>query len=201
MTKLYTMDISFVRDSDLELLSRERKDRAMRYVFDRDRKLSIAASMLIARGLEEYGLREKDVVYGYTEYGKPYFRDYPFIHFSVSHSSSMAAVAFSSAPVGCDIEYLRPYDEDVAKMCFTLREREYILSSDDTAGAFTRIWSIKESFLKALGLGLVGGMNKFNVEINGDEVHIEENFDRKKWKINTEVVDNHFISLSKEDCG
>lgn len=193
------MNISSVEDKDVEALSIERKEKALRYYFEKDRKLSIAASMLIARGLSEYGVREKDVVYAYERYGKPYFRDYPAIHFSVSHGGSMAAVAFSSHSVGCDIELVRPYDEEVVQMCFSQKEREYIILSDDRSFAFTQIWSIKESFLKALGLGLIDDINKICVRINGDEAVLEQNIDRNKWKISSKVIDNHFIALSEEN--
>ncbi len=199
MSKLYTMNISLVKDEDVESISKERKEKALRYFFERDRKLSIAASLLIDQGLREYGLREKNVIYSYGEYGKPYFRDYPSIHFSLAHSGNMAAVAFSDALIGCDIEHIRPYDEDIASMCFMQGEKNLILSSDDTSFAFTRLWCIKESFLKAIGLGLQGGMKSFEVKTDGDKVHFIENFDRKRWKITTDVVDNHFIAVCEEN--
>lgn len=193
------MDTCLVGDSDASLLSPERRKKAQRYVHARDRKLSIASSLLIARGLKEYGVNERNVEYAYNEYGKPYLKSYPSIHFSISHSGTMAAVAFSSRAVGCDIEILRPYDDDIARACFTHSEREDIFSMDDKAYGFTRLWTVKESFLKALGTGLLYPMQSFSIRFIGDEIVLEENYDRKTWKITTEMVDNHIIALCEED--
>ncbi len=199
MAKLYTMDICLVGDSDASLLSPERRNKALRYIHSIDRKLSIAASLLIARGLVEYGVNERDVEYAYNEYGKPYFKSYPSIHFSISHSGTMAACAFSERAVGCDIEILRPYDDDVARACFTPFEREDIFSMDDRAYGFTRLWTAKESFLKALGTGLALPMQNFSIRFIEDEIVLEENIDKRMWKITTEMVDNHIIAICEED--
>ncbi len=199
MARIYTMNICGISEDIEYLLSPERRMKAQRFVSERDRKLSIAASLLIARGLGEYGLREKEIVYSYGRYGKPYLRAYPSIHFNVSHSGSMASAAFSSFEVGCDIELIRPYDEDVAALCFTPPEREYIRKEGGSALAFTRIWCMKESFLKALGLGLDGNMQSFSVVDDGLSFRLEQDKDRRKWKISTDVVDNHVIAVSEED--
>lgn len=193
------MDISLVCDSDASLLSPERRKKAERYVYARDRKLSLASSLLLKRSLAQYGVNEKDVEYAYNEYGKPYLKSFPSIHFSISHSGTMAAVAFSSRAVGCDIEILRPYDDDVSRACFTPSERKDILSMRDSAYGFTRLWTAKESFLKALGTGLALPMQSVSIRFNGDEIDLEENYDRKTWKITTEMVDNHIIALCEED--
>ncbi len=199
MTKLYTLNTSLVSDDSLKFISRERKMKAMRYSYEKDRKLSLASSILISRGLEEYGIDERDIIYAYGKYGKPYFRDYPSIHFNISHSASLAAAVFSDVEVGCDVEVITPYDEDVAAMCFTPRERENIMLSEDRALAFTRLWCIKESFLKATGLGLERGMDSFGVEINDGGIFLEEDIDKKKWKISTSMVDNYFIAVTEEE--
>lgn len=113
----------------------------------------------------------------------------------------MAAAAFSRGEVGCDIELIRSYDEDVAALCFTPREREAVMKAEDSALAFTRLWCIKESFLKALGLGLGGGMQSFSVVGEGEKIRLEQDKDRRKWKISTDVVDNHVIAVAEEEQG
>ena len=40
--------------------------------------------------------------------GKPYFPACPQVHFSVSHTRTAALVAVSAAPVGADVEQVRP---------------------------------------------------------------------------------------------
>ena len=50
-----------------------------------------------------------------TEKGKPYFPDIPAVHFSISHTDGAVLAALSAAPVGVDVERLRPVGERVMR--------------------------------------------------------------------------------------
>ncbi len=43
-----------------------------------------------------------------TDLGKPYFPEWPGVHFSISHTAAAAMVGLSDRPVGVDIERIRP---------------------------------------------------------------------------------------------
>ena len=47
--------------------------------------------------------------------GKPYFPACPQLHFSVSHTRTAALVAVSAAPVGADVEQVRPLHPAMAR--------------------------------------------------------------------------------------
>ena len=47
--------------------------------------------------------------------GKPYFPACPQLHFSVSHTRTAALVAVSAAPVGADVEQVRPLHPGMAR--------------------------------------------------------------------------------------
>ena len=55
-------------------------------------------------GLNPKIIRETPIVK--TNQGKPYFSDYPHIHFSVSHSGSIWGCVMNESPVGFDLEDL-----------------------------------------------------------------------------------------------
>lgn len=78
----------------------------------------------------------------YEQGGKPFIAGAP--HFSLSHSGNCAAAAISSSPVGIDIEAMRPAPESVARRLSARDDRD-----------FFRIWTLKESFVKMTGEGLV----------------------------------------------
>ena len=42
-----------------------------------------------------------------TRRGKPFLKDYPHIHFNISHCSGMVACGFSSGPLGLDLEKVK----------------------------------------------------------------------------------------------
>lgn len=99
-----------------------------------------------------------------TSNGKPYLHmDAPPLHFSVSHSGSVLAVAMSrTREVGVDIERERavPEWERVAERVFdgaTFASLEAdIAGGMECARAFTRHWCRNEARVKATGAGLFG---------------------------------------------
>lgn len=94
------------------------------------------------------------------ENGRPYFKDTPHLDFNISHSNSMVACAVclsdEFAPrVGIDCEEIYGKDPTLlAERYFTEKERDFVLSAENKAYAFTEIWTKKEAYLKHLGTGL-----------------------------------------------
>ena len=69
---------------------------------------------------------------------------------SITHSGGMAAAAFADGRlIGTDIEKIRPHSEAWKRECF--HQSEIPGGTDDEA---IKVWTLKESVLKALGLGL-----------------------------------------------
>lgn len=162
MTKLLLSDVSPLTSPSLyamlyEEASAERRARADSYRFHKDRRLSIGAAALLDRGLDPFGLREKDMTYGTNAFGKPFFTNAPHIHFSISHSGTKLAVAFSDSEVGCDIEKVSDIDMAVAERFFSGEEYESLTDCKDLQERrrmFFRMWTLKESYMKATGKGL-----------------------------------------------
>ena len=106
-------------------------------------------------------------------YGKPRFADREF-EFSLSHSTHFAACALSDSPIGLDIQSLAKCDERLVRRFFTQREQDVILSSKNRDAAFTRLWCRKESFLKAIGLGLRLPLDSFDLSDEDPTVSFRE---------------------------
>ena len=64
--KQYWIPVNALSVAQIEALSAQRKAKAERYLFEKDRLLCLAAGVLIDRGLQEYGLREADVRFACT---------------------------------------------------------------------------------------------------------------------------------------
>lgn len=89
-----------------------------------------------------------------TEKGKPYFPDFPNLHFSLSHTNGASLCALSDSLVGVDIEPIRLRREGIWKFCMT--EDEFSRFQSQGAGweQFYRIWTLKEAWCKYTGDGL-----------------------------------------------
>ena len=61
-----------------------------------------------------------------TVLGKTYLAQYPGVQFNLSHSGPWGVCALSGAPVGVDVELVRPLRQNVARRFFTAGEQAYL---------------------------------------------------------------------------
>jgi 4'-phosphopantetheinyl transferase len=108
-------------------------------------------------------LAPSDVKIEISKSGKPFFANIEDLHFNISHSGSEVAIAFSTKPVGFDMELLdRKRDfRAIADRFFTNEESSEVKSAEEYGNElFVRIWTAKEAMLKLSGEGLAGGLNR-----------------------------------------
>lgn len=174
--KTYCIDIKHITEEDYqqihELLSPYRRQKIALLKHEQDKKRSLGAAATLDRALMEYGLRERSMEYEIGRYGKPYLRDYPEIHFSLSHSGEYAICSIGREPVGNDIEKIKEGRLQVAQRFFSTQETAWIYRVDDRREQeerMFRIWTMKESFLKVTGFGMSLELNSFTIESRRDE--------------------------------
>jgi len=180
----------------LEAVPPGRREKALAFRVGGAKRLSLGAGLLLNRALADAGLPPMEC--RVTEYGKPYFPDLPDFHFSLSHSGDMALCAVSSLPIGCDIEKIERFNAPLARRFFHPRECEWLFSrpENEQAAAFYRLWTCKESFIKAIGLGLSQPLDSFAV-LPGDTVTLTQTADPRPWKIKSFREGDCFCAL----CG
>lgn len=111
------------------------------------------------------GLDTEDMSITKNEHGKPYFQDVKGIEFNISHSGDYVAVMIGDTKLGVDIQIIRPVRERVVhKMC-NEAERSFVFGSDDADRAFIRLWTLKESYVKAIGTGMSFPMSTVNFDM------------------------------------
>lgn len=89
-----------------------------------------------------------------TENGKPYFRNWPDLYFNLSHSGQWAMCALSDAPVGVDIEVVRPRRGNLPAYVFKGADYGRYLALGGDWSAFYILWTEVESIVKYTGEGL-----------------------------------------------
>ncbi len=90
-----------------------------------------------------------------SDYGKPYFASEKNVYFNISHSGKWVVLALADEEVGIDIEQIQRQPDSLMKTALTSEEYEHLQNSVDREKQFIRYWTIKESYAKRLGKGLL----------------------------------------------
>jgi 4'-phosphopantetheinyl transferase len=93
-----------------------------------------------------------------NEKGKPYLPQNEF-YFNISHCKDYVAAAVCDIPVGIDIEAERIVKDNVVVRVLSLMELDQIEEFSDQMRILA-FWTLKESFYKRTGTGLVSTMNE-----------------------------------------
>jgi 4'-phosphopantetheinyl transferase len=150
----------------LSLLSEQRREQTLKFKYELGRKTCAGAYLLLCEGLKkEYGITEKPL-FNYGPHGKPALRDYPDIHFNLSHCRDAVVCAISNRPVGVDVESVSHYKESVAHYTMSQQEMHQILHADRPDVMFTRLWTMKEAVLKLSGEGLRDNLKEVLADVD-----------------------------------
>ncbi len=130
-------------------LSEERARLASSFLFEKDRRLSAVAGLFMGWISTTYGT-EIEV----DSNGKPRAAG-DEVHFNVSHSGRYVACAVAEVPVGIDIE-AEGENLDLLAAVTMPDERDVFSSTPEREreALFCRMWTAKESYMKAVGLGM-----------------------------------------------
>ncbi len=104
--------------------------------------------------------------------GKPFLAERPDIHFNLSHSKGIAACIVSEHECGIDCEEVREYRPAVVKRAFSESERIMIEEAppEERDLLFFRLWTLKESYVKAIGTGISYPLNTLEFSFEGDSI-------------------------------
>jgi len=147
-------------DSKMFLLSAERREKVGRIKFQNGKMESAAAYLLLRMALNEvYGIDEI-VEFDYLDMGKPVLRDFPQIHFSISHTKGVAACVVSDFEVGVDVQIIRQVTDRAAFRVLMEAEYAEFKVAQNPDEYFCKIWAIKESCMKKTGQGMAAAFRK-----------------------------------------
>jgi len=144
-------------------------EKALRFVGDMDRRTYLAAHILKRSMLSWADPHVHPLAWRFNQgpHGKPSIEGRTDLHFNISHCRGLAACALRfGRPVGIDVEWLgRPAPIEVAQRFFSDDETNYLLRLPDAERheAFFQIWTLKEAYIKAVGLGLSQPLRDFTV--------------------------------------
>ena len=125
---------------------------------------SAAAELAICAAMKNSGRPFAPSDYAYKESGQPTIQNG---HITISHTEGYAACAIAREPVGIDVEREHTFSKAAAKRILSPQE-ELLRESANADELLSRIWTVKESFLKMTGEGIPGGMRTLELIAAGD---------------------------------
>jgi len=184
MIKLFASNIDGIDENELgfflNFVSEQKRKQIQRYKMIKDAKRSLLGELLIRKVvIDTYHCSNDSITFSFNQYGKPFISNIPNFHFNLSHSGNWVVCAVSTKAIGVDIEEIKEVNYEVAEYCFSKKENSELLNveEDKRPGYFFMIWTLKESYLKAQGIGIIEDLKSINFE--------EEN--------------NNFITRQKEE--
>lgn len=141
------------------------------------------------------------VIINNSQSGQPYIEGYETLHYSIGHSYGFGVGVVAPFRIGVDVEKIRPHKDSLANYIAESDELSLVHGFfNDQTDKITLIWTIKESVMKALGVGfkispkrvkIVGQINKFfEVEVLGSKPSYWY-----VWPVDTE---DYYISVAYE---
>jgi len=171
LPKVYIGNIQILADRELfkkayATVSLYRQQKIDSVKCDDDKLRSLGAGLLLQKALCDFGIDEKTADFETDGNGKPFIRGAENLHFNLSHSGDRAMCVISDFSVGCDVEKIRKIDLRLAERFFHPDEIAQINAQSDEqqkTDLFFKIWTMKESVIKATGLGLKMELSSFSV--------------------------------------
>ena len=178
---IYTVDCTpwlsdqAVEDS-LPYLDEKRRSRIRRLRIPLKRAQCVAAGLLLTRILGDNGVPPA-LVYG--ENGKPYLADRPDTYFSLTHTDKWVFLAVANCEIGIDAQMPRKVCPRLAARSTSPEELAWV--KENTEPNFTRLWTMKEAYLKYTGTGLSTPIREVHISIPPTDGYDEHN--RCYWSL------------------
>jgi len=212
----------FYEDIDVELLAAyealltaDERDRHKSFYFERERRLFLATRALVRTVLSNYSaVSPADWRFARNEHGKPLITApivAPAIYFNLANTPGLVVCAVSVAqePVGVDAERIDREVEaaELANRYFSLSEASRLraLPTPEQPELFFAYWTLKESYIKARGLGLTLPLGQFSFRMDHEiGVEFDAGFadDASSWRFALlDAPPHHMIAVSVKTGG
>ena len=165
------MDLDYLH---LEILSQDEKKRADRLRSAKDKRRFTVSRAFLRKSLGHYlNTDPSEIKFTYNKYGKPDIdpEHHPQnIKFNISHSENLALYAITqNREIGIDVEYIRDVDkaDKIVKRFFSEEEGEFYYSQPENKKnwAFFTLWTRKEAYSKARGMGIGLPRKEFDLKL------------------------------------
>ncbi len=210
------IDVWFARDAQLRdpetlrrfeaMLAPEERARASRMHFPEDRHQQLIARGMVRSLLSRYvpGMAPADWRFERNEHGKPRIAlgappPAQGLNFNLAHTEGLVVLAVArELEIGIDVEHSgKRAPLKVAQRHFSPAEVAALdaLPAEQQPLRFQRLWTLKESYLKAIGTGVVGGLGTMTFHFGPDGVRFERaaDPDAARWAFREIAVPEGYL--------
>jgi len=202
MIKVFVLQLTDVQnnpdflDSLLRLLPEAGRMRVKDRLNNTSKLQTVAGELLARYSVGQYlqsPLQEINLVFG--EKGKPHIGNLTDVHFNISHSGHYVVCAVAPKEIGIDVERIRSVNLRIAERFFSPSEISDLMALDEEARMhyFITLWTIKESYLKAIGRGLTQHLNSFTIIRTGDSYLLTGNLEAEGYGIETRQLSPDYM--------
>jgi 4'-phosphopantetheinyl transferase len=191
-----------------QLLSDSERARQRGLLLEKNRHERLVAGALLRTTLSEHAAtRPADWRFSTNAHGRPAIEPASALRFSLAHHPTLVVCAVSGGPeLGVDVEPLQRADEmlAVAQRSFAPKELAELRALPAAAARerAVSLWTLKEAYIKARGLGLSLPLDGFALSFDAAEPTIAFGpavTDRpERWAFRTYDVKGHRIALAVE---
>ncbi len=172
-------DISLLKDNEKllesyqKLLTEQEIKKQQRYKFENDRYDALITRAFVRDLLSKYAeIAPNDWRFKKGKKDKPEIINAPLpLRFNISHTDGLIICAVTlNDDIGCDVENVTRSNDvlAIADRYFSTREVSalFLLPKEQQRDRFFDYWTLKESYIKAWGLGLAIPLKDFSFTIN-----------------------------------
>lgn len=209
MISLYTTRLSLqpgftARFEDyLDFIPAQRRLKYSQHTNESGRNARLAGELLSRFALQnKFNIQNTDIAFDHSDKGKPFVTGHPEMYFNISHSGDYIVCASANNLTGIDVERIRNTGYDIAKRYFTSEEcfDLYSLPAEQQRDYFFILWTIKESYLKAIGEGLALNLNTFRVKRISTGFNLKGNSEAEKFQVfSFDLGDEYKMAVSTLD--
>lgn len=184
LTKINENISEDILDNRMSLLCSKRLEQALACKQQKDRIRSVFAGLLLQKGIEEWLFQKGEILskdangrvlleIEQSKDGKPFLKDYPMLHYSISHSGDYVGCAFHDLPIGFDLQQKRECSFE--RLIYKFHPKEIMqwncMPPSEREDYFWRLWTTKEAYGKCTGKGLAEGFSSFFADITNGEIY------------------------------
>ena len=133
--------------------------------------------------------------------GKPFLPDFPNLHFNITHTDHLAVLAIDDQLVGIDVEKVSTARMAVADRFFSNNEIEMLnkCPKNQRDHLFFELWTGRESFVKAIGVGIFNSMGQYTIARNALDWQINHS-ETGLWNIrHYKLMSDYIVALCSKN--